>query len=92
MRRGKRHVIPQREPETMVGTLRSTPPRIRLRWGAGNAATTKTTIGGVCSGLGIGSIQTTFFSNAAKRFQNLDSTSNPACTNDGAAGGAAGYW
>jgi len=52
--------------------------------------------GGLCYGVGIGSILTTVYrSGEAEKIHNLDSALNPACTNpaDGSAtSGAAGYW
>jgi Carboxypeptidase regulatory-like domain len=52
--------------------------------------------GGVCYGVGLGSIQTTVYRNgAAEKIPNLDSTINTACTNAGdgsATSGADGWW
>jgi hypothetical protein len=52
--------------------------------------------GGVCSGIGVGSIITTLYqSGVAKRIHNLDSTTNADCTNFGDGGstsGASGFW
>jgi hypothetical protein len=52
--------------------------------------------GGVCTGVGIGSIITTVYRNGvAQKIHNVDSTANPMCTNPGdgsATSGAAGFW
>lgn len=52
--------------------------------------------GGVCSGIGMGSIVTTVYrSGVVEKIPNLDSTTNPACTNYGngtATSGASAYW
>lgn len=52
--------------------------------------------GGVCTGVGIGSIITTVYRNGvAEKIHNLDSTTNTGCTNPGdgsATSGAAGFW
>jgi hypothetical protein len=52
--------------------------------------------GGVCHGVGLGSIITTVYRNGfAEKIPNLDSTTNEACTNAGdglAESGAAGFW
>ncbi len=52
--------------------------------------------GGLCAGVGIGSIITTVYRNGvAEKIPNLDSTTNLACTNAGdgsATSGASGFW
>ncbi len=52
--------------------------------------------GGLCAGIGIGSIITTVYRNgAAEEVPNLDSIANTACTNAGngsATSGASGFW
>ena len=52
--------------------------------------------GGVCAGVGIGSIVTTVYRlGSAERIPNLDTTANAACTNAGdgsASSGAAAFW